>query len=144
MFTTKECAWAQTSLRLLSRTIIGAQGFEFDIDIDKEHLFAAGSKPIDIQSGNEKPTGNIKILKFELDQLNDAAQLAGFDNIAKVPHELILITCAFKKLPTDPIRIVEAAGVAFTKVNTGMAQNAKMTEVTLPFLAMDISFRKGS
>lgn len=142
MFTTKECAWSQTSVKLLTRTIGGLRGFEFKKAVEKEHLYAAGADPIDIQSGNIKPDGSLDMLKYELDLLNDAAQTAGFTDITEVPHEAVVITCSYKKLPTDPIRIVEAFGVAFTDISVGMKQNAKMTEIALPFLAMKIVHRK--
>ena len=139
-FTTQECAWSQTSLKLLGRTTTGLLGFEFDLDLEKEHLYAAGNKPIDIQIGNEKPTGHIKVLKYELDSFNDAAQLAGYDSLLHVPHTGILITCSFKKNANSPIRIITASGIAFSKMSVGMEQNAKMTQITLPFLAMSIKF----
>jgi len=139
-FTTGECAWAQTQLKFLGRTVTGSMGFEFDYDIDKEHLFGAGSKPLDIQSGNEKLTGNLKVLKYEFDGFTDAAQLAGYSTLAHVPHPLILITCSYKKFANSKMRIIEANGVSFMKMNVGMEQNAKHTLITLPFLAMAIRF----
>lgn len=142
-FSTEECAWSQTSVKLLGRTIKGIRGFEFKNDNEKEHLYAAGKKPIDIQEGNEKPEGNLKLLKYEVDLLNDAAQLAGFSSIATVPHDGISITCNYKKTIASEIRTVQAFGVAFGGVGFAMEQNAKMTEVTLAFLAMEIIFKKG-
>ena len=141
-FTTKECAWAQTGIKLLGRTISGLRGFEFKKAVEKEHIYAAGDDPIDIQSGNRKPDGSLDVLKYELDLLNDAAQAAGFTDITEVPHEAVVITCSYKKALTDPMRIVEAFGVSFTDISVGMKQNAKMTEVALPFLAMKIVHRK--
>lgn len=123
---------------MLGRTLSGLRGFEFDYDVEKEHVFGAGSKPIDIQSGEEKPTGNIKVMKYEFDQLQDAAIAAGYTSILHVPHEAITITCVFKKRPTDKTRTITAVGVAFQKWTVGMEANAKMAEITLPFLAMDI------
>jgi len=137
-FKSDECAWAGVSMKVLSRTITGLRGFEFDIDIDIEHLFAAGNKPIDIQEGNEKPSGSIKLLKYEVDLMNDAAQAAGYPHIAKVPKEAILITCAFKKELTSKMRTITAVAVKFSKLNFGMEQNAKMSDVQMPFLCMDI------
>jgi hypothetical protein len=143
MFTTEECAWAQTSIRILGSTIKGLRGFSFKKGIEKEHLYAAGDDPIDIQAGNKKPEGSLKVLKYEFDKLNDAAQAAGYQDITEVPHELILITCAYKKKLTDPMRVVEAAGVGFMEYEVAMEQNAKMTEVSLPFLAIKVTVRKG-
>jgi hypothetical protein len=144
MFKTSECAWAQIALKCLGRTIVGVTGLEFKESVEKEHLYGAGDKPIDIQTGNIKPEGNIKLLKFEVDMLNDAAQAAGYDNILRVPHTLILITCTFKKLPTDTLRTVDAIGVAFTEMPIGYEQNAKKSEITIPFLAMQMRFGKAS
>lgn len=144
MFTTEECAWAQVAIRVLGSTIKGLKGFSLKKGVEKEHIYAAGDDPIDIQTGNKKPEGNIKVLKYEFDKLNDAAQAAGYSDISEVPHELILITAAFKKRATDPIRVIEAAGVAFTEWDTAMEQNAKFTDITLPFLAMKMTVRKGA
>lgn len=143
-FDSKECAWAQTKIKILTRTVVGIRGFSFKYNIDKEHLFAAGSMPIGIQTGNEKPEGNIKLLKFELDLLQDAAQLAGFKSILHVPHTAILITCSYKKDPTDTLRIIEASGVGLTETDYAMEQNAKMTEITMPFICLDMTIRKGA
>lgn len=137
-FKSDECAWAQTSCKFLGRTATGLRGFEFDIEIDADHLYASGSKPIDIQDGNEKPSGSLKLLKFEVDLLNDAAQAAGYAHIAQVPKEAIVITCTFKKTPTSQMRTITAIACKFTKVNLSMEQNAKNMDVTLPFLCMDI------
>jgi hypothetical protein len=143
-FDSKECAWAQTKIKILTRTVVGIRGFSFKYNIEKEHLFAAGSMPIGIQDGNEKPEGNIKLLKFELDMLNDAAQLAGYKSIIHVPHTLILITCSFKKDISDTLRIIEATGVGLMEWDISMEQNAKMTEITMPFICLDMTMRKGA
>ncbi len=143
VFTTKECAWSQISIKILGRTIVGLRGFEFKKGVEKEHIYGAGSNPIDIQTGNVKPEGNLKLLKFEVDLMNDAAQLAGYDDYLEIPHTAVVITCAFKKAPTDEIRIIESSGVAFTEMSFAQEQGAKMTEVTLPFLAMKNTVRKG-
>lgn len=137
-FTTDECAWAQTSIKLLGNTVRGIQGFSFKKSTEKEHLFAAGDEPIDIQTGNKKPEGNLKMLKYEVDKLNEAAQLAGFSDITEVPHTAILITCQYKKSVTSPTRTVVARGVSFSEFDFAMEQNAKMTAVTLPFICMKI------
>ena len=137
-FSTKECAWSQTRVKILGRTLVGIAGFEFNDDIEKDHLFGAGNKPIDIQDGNETPTGSIDIYKYELDMLNDAANKAGYASISKVPHEAITITCTFKKLPTDAPKTTTAFGVGFKGQKIGMKQNDKSMSINLAFLAMEI------
>ncbi|MGQ0739139.1 MAG: hypothetical protein ACT4OJ_08790 [Bacteroidota bacterium] len=144
-FSTKECAWAQTSMKLLGATLTGIRGFEFQKNIEKELIFAAGDEAIDITQGNKSVSGTLTILKHELDKLNDAAQAAGFEDISDVPHTAILITCAFKLNATTPVRIIETTlGAAFTGFTVGQKQNAKMTEVPLPFIAPKLVLRKGA
>lgn len=135
-FTTKECAWSQTQVKILGRTLVGIRGFEFNDDVEDEYLYAAGADPIDIQSGNNSYPGNIKLLKFELDMMNDAAIAAGYASASKIPHEAVVITCIYKKNATDQARTITAAGVKFGSQKHAMEQNAKMSEITLPFLSM--------
>jgi hypothetical protein len=141
MFSTKECAWHQTSLKILGRTIVGIRGFEFEKNIEKEYLYAGGNEPIDIQVGNKSYPLNFKFLKYEVDMMNDAALEAGYEDITEVPHELIVATCVFKKRATDVARTITASGVAFTNIKNGMDQGGKMTEVSLPALAMKTVMR---
>ena len=140
-FTTKECAWSHTSVKLLGATMVGLRGFEFDKDIEKEYLYAAGDEPIDIQNGNKGYPLNLKLLKYEVDKLNDAALAAGYEDILEVPHELIVITCQYKKRITDAQRTIVSSGVAFTSLKFAMEQNNKMGEVTLPGMAMKTVIR---
>ena len=140
--TSSECAWSHFEVQFLGRVIKGLRGFEFNVEAEKEHLYGAGSDAIDIQSGNIKNTGSITALGFEVDMMNQAAAAVGFDDITKVPHEAIVITCSFKKLPTDSIKTYVARGVAFTEAKTSMKQNDKQREIQLPFLAMDIQLPK--
>jgi hypothetical protein len=135
-FSSKECAWAQVSVKLLGRTIIGLRGFEFKKTVEKEALYGAGDEPIDIQTGNKKYEGNLKLLKHEVDLLNDAALAAGYADITEVPHSVVMITCMYKKTPADVSRVITATGVAFTEVGSSMEQGGKMTEVTLPWIAI--------
>lgn len=136
--TSDECAWARFEMKILGRTIKGLRGFGFKKEVEKEHLYAAGSDPIDIMDGNKKGTGSIKVLGFEVDAMNKAARDAGFDDITDVPHEAIVITCSYRKRTNDPIKTYTASGVGFTEAGTDMEQNAKFREITLPYLAMNV------
>lgn len=136
--TSKECAWAQFEMKVLDRTVKGLRGFSFKKTVEKEHLYGAGGEPIDIQDGNRKYEGNVKLLGFEVDAINKVASDAGYDDITEVPHEAIVITVSFKKRATDAIKTYVATGVSFTECGVDMEQNAKHREITLPYLAMNI------
>jgi len=135
---TSECAWAQIEVKILGRVIRGLRGFEFKKAQEKEHLYGSGANPLDIQSGNIAYSGNIKVLGFELDSMNRAAQEAGYADIVDVPHEAIIITAKFQKTKLDKKVFITTTGVAFQEYANTMEQNAKMREVTLPFLAMSV------
>ena len=137
-FTTNECAWKQISVTMLGRTFVGIRGFEFKKTTEKELIYGAGDTPIDMQSGNQKFEGHLKLLKYEVDLMNDAAVAAGYGDIVDVPHEAILISVTFKKTPLAPIRQLTMSFVGFTEMGIGMDQGAKMTEVTLPYIAMQM------
>jgi hypothetical protein len=136
--TSSECAWASFEIKLLGRTIKGLRGFSFKKTVEKEHLYGAGDEPLDIMGGNKKYEGSIKVLGFELDALNSAANLAGYGDITEVPHEVVVVTCTYKKRAKDPIKTYTATGVAFTETGIELEQNAKHREVSLPFIAMNI------
>lgn len=138
----KDCAWSHVSLTVLSRRLTGLRGFEVKKTVEKEHLYASGDEPVDIQPGNKAYTGSFKVLKYEVDLMNDAAQLAGFADITEVPHELITGTIQYKKQLSDKIRTISIIGVAVTELSVGMEQNSKQSEVTLPWLAMRVIHSK--
>jgi hypothetical protein len=136
--TSDECAWASFEVQILGRTIKGLRGFGFKKEVEKEHLYGAGDEAIDIQSGNKKSSGSIKVLGFEADAMNKAARTAGYSDITEVPHEAIVITCSYKKRAIDTIKTYIANGVAFTESGVDLEQNAKHREITLPYLAMNV------
>ena len=136
--TSSECEWSSFEVKILGRVIKGLRGFSVKKTVEKEHLYGAGDEPMDIMSGNKKYEGSLKVLGFEADAMNKAATVAQFGDITEVPHELIVITIAYKKRITDPVRTYTATGVAFTESGLEMEQNAKHREVTLPFIAMNI------
>lgn len=134
--TSSECAWANFEVKILNRIIKGLRGFESKKTVEAEHLYGAGSEPLDITKGNIKYEGNIKILGFESDAMNKAAQAAGYDDITEVPHELIVITISYKRRITDKLKTIVSSGVQFTEDGLSMEQGAKNREITLPYIAM--------
>lgn len=136
ILSTEECAWSKTKLVILGRTIVGRHGFQIDKEVDKEHLYGSGQDPIDIQEGNVKPSGSFKLLKFEVDALNEAAREAGYEDITAVPHTLIHAIIEYKKTDVSKTRSVAVSGIAFQSIGVGMEQGAKFSEITLPFINM--------
>lgn len=138
-FNTKDCAWSNITITLLGTKITGLRGFSFKKTVEKEHVYAAGDEPVDIQTGNKAYAGSLKMLKYELDKLNAAAQKAGFVDITEVPHTAITIMTEFKKTIASSNEVLSTVGAAFTEIDVKGEQNSKFMEVDLPFIAMRIT-----
>ena len=133
-----EYCWNNLTLTLLGRRVKGHRGFEFKTTNDADVNRGEKGVILDINDGNESHEGNFKLLGYEVDALNRAAQQAGYKNITKVPHDSVLAVLAFKKAPKDPIKTVQIVGIKFKETGGSMEQGAKSREVTLPWIAIDI------
>lgn len=139
IFNSQECAWADVSFRIFGTTVITLRGIKYSKEKEKELLYGAGSNPIGIQEGNVKYEGaSIKILKNELTKFNQAARDKGFKDITEIPPQLIVGTVNYKEAFGRPMQTDTLSGIAFTKFEKGMEQGAKMMEVELPFLFLDL------
>lgn len=133
-----EYAWHHSQLKIAGRIVTGITAWELKKSTEKEALYGAGQHALDIQSGNVKCSGSITLFGFEHDRLDQAAQLAGFDSIQDVPHELLSLVVSCKKLAKDPITTWTALGVSFTEQTDGMNQGDSKRDCPLPFICMDI------
>lgn len=134
-----EFAWHNADVKLFGRSITGLRGWELHKEVEKEQLYGAGQHAIDITEGNVKCSGSVTVLGYELDAMNRAAQMAGFDDILSIPHETTVMTVTYRKTLADPITKKVARGVAFTSLPDSMQQGAKYREVQLSFVCMDIT-----
>lgn len=136
--TSSECAWANFEVKILGRQIKGLRGFGLKKEKDVEEIYGEGNEPIDINEGNNKYSGSLKLLGFEIDAMNKIAKLAGYDDLTEVPHEVVILTLSFKKKLVDPLTTYIVRGVKFTEWSAEMEQGAKHRETTIPFKAMSI------
>lgn len=134
-----ECAWHHSTVNILGRNIVGITAWELKKEVEKEALYGAGQTAIDIQEGPEKCSGSITVFGYELDKMEQAAKLAGYDSLLHVPHEAIILTVAMRKTLVDPITTVTARGVSFTETTDAMGQGDKKRECPLPFICLDIT-----
>lgn len=133
-----ECAWQHSSLTMLGRRINGLRGWSVNTAVEKEYVYAAGSEPHDINEGNVTYTGSITLLGYELDALDRAAMLAGYDSICKVPHEGIVLVIKLQKTIADPLVLYTVTGVSIEGQEDKMSQNDKNREIELSYKAMSI------
>lgn len=134
----QEVVWLDLKVRVFGSVVVGLRGLKYSKETEKEALYASGNKVLGIQIGNEKLEGSLKILKNDFDKLNDAAIAAGYDSITDVPYQVTVITANYKQAYGRPMRTDILSGVAFSKFDKGLEQNAKMMEIELPFIYMQL------
>lgn len=135
-FDTQECEWADMEVAIEGADVVKIRGVRYGIETDASHLHAKGRKPISIQRGNDKPTGELRLLKSALDALNDAAKTAGVKNILGLPFD---VTISY--VPKDSngqLRVDTLVGCKVTKYEKGWEQGAQQMEITLPILFLDL------
>lgn len=128
----KESEWRDLRIAIDGKTITGVRNITYKKMPDDEHLHAAGSDPIGIQSGNNKYEGSIKLLKNELDALNEAARALGYDDICDVSG--LVITAVYMPRSARKMRTDILTGVKLGELSYSMEQGAKYMEHDIPFL----------
>lgn len=134
----QELEWHHATLSLMGVVINGLRGFKYKKSTEKEQLFAGGNDAVGIQTGNKKIDGSIKLLKSEIDRLNDAAQAAGYEDITAVPYQLITATFVYKQGFNRQQRTDIITGIAFTDLERAMEQGAKQMDIDVPFVALSL------
>lgn len=131
-FDSRECSWSDIKVVIAGREVTGIRGINYKPSQEKELLYGAGDEPIGIQRGNRAYEGEIKLLKFELDLLENAAHAAQARDILDVRLDVVV---TYQK-GTDPLKTDALLGVEFKEFQKGMDQNAKFMEISIPIIFM--------
>lgn len=134
-FDTKECEWSDLDIFLNGTKITKVRALKYKKTREQEHLFAAGADPISIQKGNKTYTGELRVLKGALDDMNRASKAAGGEDITDVTWT---IGASYKEKGNRLVQFDTLQGVEFGEFEKGMEQNAKFSEITLPFLYLKL------
>ena len=132
----REFAWKDIKVYLKGRQVTEIREITYETEVEKELVYASGSKARTIGRGNEKCSGEITILQSGLEALQRAAGTG--NKITDIQISSIIITYSNElgaPLVTDIITDVE-----FTKIPKGMKQNDKHAEHKLPFIALNIEY----
>jgi hypothetical protein len=132
----KEIAWIDMKLYLEGKKIAKITNVKYAKKKAKEALHAEGDEPHSIQSGNVDYTGEVEVYKSAIDQMNDAAQAAGFNDITDLSDLTIVVE--YKAGKNRSLRMDTLTGVEFTEVERGLAQGDKSMKVKLPFLFLGL------
>lgn len=134
-FDTKECEWSDLDVYLNGVKITKIRALKYKKTKEKEALYAGGNDPIAIQSGNNAYTGEMRALKGAIDDMNRAAVLAGGEDLTDVAWNIV---ANYKAKGNRLVQADTLVGVDFTEYEKGMEQNAKFSEIALPFLYLKL------
>ncbi|WP_281233504.1 hypothetical protein [Flavobacterium gelatinilyticum] len=131
-FNSREYEWADLTLVLGGRDIVGFRGIKYTEKAEKEAIFGKGRYAVAIQGGNITVEGEITILQSEL----IALQKAGNGSILGLNVDGVVSygnPTAGDSMTTD--RIV---GISFTEAPKEFKQGDKFMEITIPFIALQV------
>lgn len=134
----KEVEWADQSVYINGVRIRGGiKGNKHGVKTDKAHLFAEGDWPFGIQSGNNEPTGNLKVLKSVQDALMAAAIVAGGNTVNDIQFDIVTV---YRAQGVRGMRRMVQVGCQTTNFEYGWDQNAKEMVCELPYLYQELVF----
>jgi hypothetical protein len=134
-FDSQECEWADMSISIAGAPLTKIRGLKYKAAQSKEALYAAGEEPISIQAGNRTYSGEIKVLKGALDDMNRAAITALGKDILDLEFDIVVVYAAkgVRTLQTDTLIRCQV-----TEFQKGWDQSAKMMEITLPIVFLGL------
>jgi len=134
-FDSKDCEWADMTVMIAGATLTKITGIKYKASQEKKLLYAAGSEPISIQSGNRSYEGQIKVLKGAIDDMNRAAKAAGGDDIMDLRFDIVV---TYKAKGTRALQTDTLVNVEVSNFEKGWDQGAQSMEVSLPIVFMKL------
>lgn len=132
MFDSRQYEFADCTLELGGRTVVGFRGIKYSVKQEKEPVYGKGNEPLSIQHGNIAYEGEITLLQSELETLRKTAG----GSVIKMHLDAVVAygnPSNGDTLVTDKIR-----GLEFTDDTKQMKQGDKFMEITLPFIALKV------
>ena len=129
----REYEWGDLTLILGGRDIVGFRGLKYTEKVEREAVYAKGRKPHSIQSRNESFEGEIKMLRSEYDALVDA----GGGSVLSL--SLDALACYGNPSQGNYMITDRIESLRFTEAAKELNQGDKFQEITLPFIALNIT-----
>jgi len=130
-FNSKEYSWADISIFIAGRKVVGARSIKYKEAKEKEFIHASGDEPRGIGHGNKTYEGELILLQSEYEALEDAAGGSLLDVTLDIIVAYSPKTGGLTR--TDALKFAE-----ITEAEKGMAQNDKYAEITLPLMFLGI------
>lgn len=134
----RQYEWADISLILGGRTVVGCRKINYKESQDKELLYGKGNRPLSIQKGNIKYDGNVTLLQSEVETLKELARATHGPSGSILDLNLNAVVCYGDPSKGDVMLTDLLYNIQFTEVDKGMGQGDKNMEVSLPFIFTDL------
>lgn len=135
----RQYEWADISLMLAGRDVVGIRGIKYKEKQEKELLYGKGNQPLSIQKGNRSYDGEITVTQSELETLKLLArQQTKRSSILGLT--LNAVVCYGNPLKGDAMITDRLFGIQFTEEEKSMKQGDKSMEISLPFICTDIQY----
>ena len=134
----RQYEWADISLLLGGRVVVGCRKINYKESQDKELLYGKGNRPISIQKGNKKYDGNVTMLQSEVETLKELARTTHGPSGSILDLNLNAVVCYGDPSKGDVMLTDLLYNIQFTEVDKGMGQGDKNMEVSMPFIFTDL------
>jgi len=128
----RQYEFADLTLFLGGRDVTGFRGIKYATKQEKETLYGKGNRPMSIQKGNISYDGEITVTQSELETLT----AAGGGSVLNL--NLNATVCYGNPLKGDVMITDQLYGIQFTEEAKEFKQGDKFTDITLPFICLDI------
>ncbi|WP_271783871.1 hypothetical protein [Aquimarina algiphila] len=131
-FNSREYEWADITVVLGGRPLLGITGISYSEEIEREAIYAKGRTPYSIQSGNIKYEGELTLLQSEV----DALERSGGGSILSLSLNAEVVYG--DPLQGNAITTKRIEGIRFKKSPRKMKTGDKFQEIALPFVALNV------
>lgn len=128
-FDSREYEWADISVLIGNRTIVGIRAVEYANKQSKELMYGKGDEPYAIQRGNKSHDGSLTLAMSELLELQSGSPTKSILDL-----QVDITVCYGNPSQGDVMKTDKLLGVQFTEEPHGMKQGDAFSEHTLPFV----------
>ena len=129
MFDSREYEWADLTILIGNRIIVGARGVKYANKQDKELIYGKGNEPYAIQKGNKSHDGELTLAMSELLALQNESPTKSVLDL-----QVDITVCYGNPAQGDVMHTDKLMGVQFTEEPQDMKQGDKFSEHSLPFV----------
>lgn len=129
MFDSREYEWADVTILIGTRIIVGVRQIKYTNKQDKQPIYGKGNEPYAIQKGNKSHEGELVLAMSELIALQSEAKSGSVLDL-----QVDITVCYGNPSEGDVMHTDKLLGVQFTEEPQEMKQGDTNSEHALPFI----------